>query len=143
MIALLDVNVLIALLDKSHVNHVRVASWFITHAPDMLWASCPLTQNGAARIIGLNAYPNPRPTADTLQKLVAVTAHPAHRFWPDDISMTDAALFNPAVVISSNQMTDVYLLGLAVSKGGKLVTTDTRILTSAVIGFQSNHLHVL
>lgn len=111
--------------------------------PDGFWAPCPLTKNGAPRIIGLSAYPNSRPTSDTLQKLAGMTANPAHRFWPADPSLADAVLFNPAVVMSSNQMTDVYLLGLAVNNGGKLVTTDTRILTSAVIGFQPSHLHVL
>jgi predicted nucleic acid-binding protein len=45
MRALLDVNLLIALLDGAHQHHGVARAWLeanIEHG----WASCPLTQNG-------------------------------------------------------------------------------------------------
>lgn len=143
MRALLDVCALIALLDKNHVHHVKVAGWFAEQAPVHGWASCPLTQNGAARIIGLAAYPNKRPPRQTLDLIAGMTARPAHAFWQDNVSLADTACFDPAVVLLPHQLTDVYLLGLAVRHGGRLVSTDRNILTTAVKGFQARHLEVL
>ena len=48
MRALLDVNVLIALLDAGHVHHTRASQWLISEIGHG-WASCPLTQNGCVR----------------------------------------------------------------------------------------------
>jgi uncharacterized protein len=45
MRALLDVNVLIALLDVDHSLHRRAGEWFEA-AARAGWASCPITQNG-------------------------------------------------------------------------------------------------
>ena len=62
MRALLDVNVLIALLDAAHMHHARATQWLqqeIAHG----WASCPLTQNGCLRIMAQPAYPQALPLA--------------------------------------------------------------------------------
>jgi len=96
-----------------------------------------------ARIIGNKSYPNQQAPQATLALLAPMCAAPAHEFWPDRVSLTDPAVFNPGVLLSSDQLTDVYLLGLAVSQGGRLVTTDTGILTTAVVGFQAANLVVL
>jgi hypothetical protein len=60
--ALLDVNVLIALLDQRHVQHEQAHGWFAA-AQANGWATCPLTQNAVLRILGQPRYPNsPGPT---------------------------------------------------------------------------------
>jgi len=145
MRALLDVNALIALFDASHVNHVKVGAWFAQYVPARShgWASCPLTQNGVARIIGNARYPNRQPPQATIGILATLCDTPHHQFWPDDISLTDTTRFNQEVVLGSDHLTDVYLLGLAVKNGGKLVTTDTKIPTNAVIGYRSANMLVL
>lgn len=143
MRALLDVCTLIALIDKNHVNHVKVAAWFAQYVPANGWASCPLTQNGTARIIGLSGYPNPQPPQATLATIARMAQNPVHQFWQDSVSLADAALFDPQALLTPNQLTDVYLLGLAVSNGGKLVTTDRNILTTPVIGFTPENLQLL
>jgi len=56
MRALLDVNVLIALLDGSHIHHGLVTDWLGSHI-DEGWASCPITQNGCIRILSHRAIP--------------------------------------------------------------------------------------
>ncbi|MFM7342896.1 MAG: hypothetical protein ACKO3Q_09515, partial [Betaproteobacteria bacterium] len=67
-IGLLDVNVLIALCDGRHEHHDLAAHWFIEHAAQG-WASGPLTQNGALRIMSAPAYPGARPVAQVLAQL--------------------------------------------------------------------------
>jgi len=55
-----------------------------------------------------------------------------HEFWADDISILDSV--EPGVFITPSQITDVYLLALAVQRGGKLATLDRRIPVHAVRG---------
>ena len=47
MRALLDVNVLIALLDPDHVHHRSATGWLVQNL-HLGWASCPLTQTAAS-----------------------------------------------------------------------------------------------
>ena len=55
-----------------------------------------------------------------------------HHFWIEDVSIRK--LLQPGALIPHSQITDVFLLGLAVHKGGKLATFDRRISTVAVQG---------
>ena len=50
MRALLDVNLLIALLDPDQVFHERAHDWWEANR-SAGWASCPLTENGVVRIM--------------------------------------------------------------------------------------------
>ena len=143
MRALLDVCALIALIDKNHVNHVKVGAWFTQNAPVHGWASCPLTQTGTARIIGNKGYPNKQPPQSTLALLAAMSAQPEHQLWPDSVSLINPSVFNQAVMLTSDHITGVYLLALAVSNGSRLVTTDGGILTTAVVGFRQQNLVLL
>lgn len=139
MRALLDVNVLIALHDQQHVHHQVAAQWFEQHAA-LGWASCPLTQNGAARVMSQPTYPQPAPLSALIAMFRQSFADPSHAFWPDDISLADATAFDSQRIHGHRQVTDVYLLGLAVAHGGRLVTLDARIPLSAVRGAQRDHL---
>jgi hypothetical protein len=138
MRALLDVNVLIALLDAGHVHHQRASQWLaqeIGHG----WASCPLTQNGCLRIMAQPAYPQALPPAAVASRLTQATAHPAHRFLPDDYSLLDASQIAWQQVLGHRQITDSYLLGLAVRHQCRFVTFDARIDPSIVIGATAEH----
>lgn len=137
--ALLDVNVLIALHDEQHVHHRAAADWISTHARDG-WASCPLTQNGCVRILSQPNYPNPVPLADALAVLRRSCALPSHAFWPDDISVLDAARLEHGRMHGHRQITDLYLLALAIEHEGRLVTFDAQIPLSAVRGATARHL---
>lgn len=68
---------------------------------------------------------------------------PGHEFWPDDISITDDTLLDPAHILGPKQITDVYLLGLAVKNGGRLVTFYRGLPLKAVRGAEARHLAVL
>jgi toxin-antitoxin system PIN domain toxin len=139
---LLDVNVLLALSDLAHIHHGRARSWWATHS-SAGWASCPLTQNGFARIISKPGYTNPFPLQTALASLAAQIAHSDHEFWPDDISVTDGHIFDRNHILGPNQITDVYLLALAVKNGGRLVTFDRGPPLKAVRGAEARHLVVL
>ncbi len=142
MRSLLDVNVLIALHDRDHVHHARAATWFAEHAR-LGWASCPLTQNACLRIMSQPAYPSPQPLAALVGMLQQSTASAVHQHWSDDICILDATRFRHAHMHGHRQLTDLYLLGLAVKNGGRLVSFDIRIPLSAVHGATKDRLVVL
>jgi hypothetical protein len=132
MTFLLDVNVLIALMDPLHVRNESALSWFSTigkHA----WATCPMTENAILRIVGHPSYPNwfggPPIVAELLSKFLK---HPGHVFWPDDISLLDREKVDVSRLSTAGQVTDSYLLALAIAHGGQLATLDRRLETDAV-----------
>ena len=142
MRALLDINVLIALHDRDHVHHVRAATWFeanIAHG----WASCPLTQIGCLRIMNQPGYSSPQPLAALMAMLQSSTRATVHEAWFDDISILDAERFQHAHMHGHRQLTDLYLLGLAVKNRGRLASFDQRIPMSAVHGARPEHLVTL
>lgn len=140
--ALLDVNVLIALLDAGHLHHRVATDWLGEHL-EPGWASCPLTQNGCIRILSQPAYPNHAPAAEVAGRLAEATQHPAHRFWPDSLSLLSDGLLDWNKLLSGRHITDAYLLALAVKNEGQFVTIDRSIPLAAVQGAQSRHLVVL
>ncbi len=142
MRALLDVNVLIALHDKDHINHNLVSRWFQTDA-EKGWASCPITQNGFLRIMSQSGYANPLPIAMLSGVLARSTQSPFHQFWPDAISALDEQLFAIGSLSSHRQLTDAYLLALAIHHNGRFVTLDQTVASMAVKSFSTNRLLVI
>ena len=142
MRALLDVNVLIALLDADHSLHERATKWFTGHAKSG-WASCPITQNGCARIMSSPGYPNPLPVHAIIQRLAEAAAGEFHEFWPDDVSLLDARVADSARIHGPRQITDLYLLALAVRHGGRFVTFDAAVSHEAIKGADKTHLQIL
>ena len=134
MTFLLDVNVLIALIDSAHVHHEMAHRWFAREGAAS-WATCPLTENGALRVMGGARYPRSRGgPAAVAPSLLSLRSLKGHRFWPDDISLLASQVVDPARLLISAQVTDTYLLALACSKGGRLATLDRRLITAAVRG---------
>ena len=142
MRALLDVNVLIALLDPDHTSHVPAIQWFASDAGHG-WASCPLTQYGCIRIMSHPGYPNPFPASAVIERLREAAADRQHQFWPDDLSILDAGAIDPRRIHGARQVTDTYLLVLAVRHAGRLVTFDTGMSRPAVRNAEARHLRVI
>ena len=121
---LLDVNVLIALLWPAHEFHRRAHRWFARHARQP-WATCPITQAAFVRIVSNPAFsPDAATPREAIAVLEANLKHPSHHFWPDDLGFSDAMRPLHAKLVGHRQVTDVYLLGLALHKRGKLATLD-------------------
>lgn len=134
MTYLLDVNVLIALVDPRHVFHDTANDWFHREAA-LSWATCPITENGLVRIVGNSRYRNPvGPPSEVVRILELLRDMTGHVFWPDTISLADDRLFDPSALTTPEQITDAYLLALAVSNGGRLATLDRRLSPDAVKG---------
>ena len=142
MRSLLDVSILVALLDGGHLHHGLVTEW-LRKSQSGGWASCPLTQNGCLRILSLPAYPNPHPVAQVAQRLAQAVAHPSHQFWPDSLSLLDSGRLQWDRMLSSRQVTDTYLLALAVEHDARLVSLDPGISLQAVSGAKPKHLLTL
>jgi uncharacterized protein len=142
MRALLDVNVLIALLDADHSLHARATQWFAGHARAG-WASCPITQNGCVRIMSHPGYPNALPVRAVMERLAEATTSGLHEFWPDDISLLDQDLVDAARIHGPRQLTDLYVLALAVRHGGRFATFDHSISIEAVKGAKARDMVLL
>ena len=133
MRSLLDVNVLIALLDAEHVHHEVARDWMRTNIRHG-WATCPITQNGCLRIMAQPGYPHRLPSSLVAERLREATATDHHRFWPDNVSLLGARTADWGRIIGPRQITDVYLLALAVAHQGRFVTFDARIAPDVVVG---------
>lgn len=125
---LLDVNMLIALMWPAHEEHRKVRNWFRQLA-QAEWATCPFTQAAFVRIVS-----NPAFSSDAVAPQEAVgiletnLKHPGHQFWADDASFVKAVQPFAGKLVGHKQVTDAYLLGLAMHKKGKLVSLDRGIL---------------
>ena len=140
--ALLDINILLALVDGDHVDHRRAWEWLdaeIVHG----WASCPVTENGFVRIISQPRYPSPVPTSQAFALLRQACVPPHHQFWSCDVSLLDDAVLDSARIHGPKHVTDLYLLALAVSNDGRFVTFDRSVPTGAVRGAKDRHLVVI
>ena len=143
MRALLDVNVWVALFDDAHLFSQR-ANAFI-NGPNVQIATCPLVENGVVRVMNLPSYGRRGAVGLSLvrDRLRQACSELDHQFWPDDVSLRDTDRFDFGRIHGHNQVTDVYLLALAVRHDGCLVTFDQAIALSAVPGAQPRHLRVL
>jgi hypothetical protein len=140
--ALLDVNVLIARLDADHIHHRRASAWLAAHI-GAGWASCALTQNGCVRIMSQPGYPNALPAAQVAARLHEATRTPHHRFVASDLSLLDPRHFDATQLLGHRQVSDAWLLGLAVAHGLRLVTLDSGMPLRVVRGATAANLVVI
>jgi uncharacterized protein len=143
VIALLDVNLLVALFDPAHLHHEPAHAWFGRNR-SARWATCPLTENALVRVLSNAAYPGRRTTVeDAAARLRTFCSDRAHVFWPDSVSVRDPGRFQWKHVQGHRQLTDVYLLALSVSNEGRLATFDSTISLRAVPGAAPHNLELL
>jgi len=133
---------LLALFQPDHVHHSPAHQWWSENRAKG-WASCPLTQIGFVRIASQPRYPKPMRVSEAIVLLFDEVAATNHVFWPDDISLLDEGLIERTRILGPKQLTDIYLLALAVKHGGRLVTFDRAIPIAAVRGARPEHLVVI
>ena len=137
---LLDVNILVALTTRSHVHHGLVKEWFYA-SPSLQWSVCAFTEAGFLR----NAT-SPRSGQITISEateiLKRLAQHPGYRYLPinADWQTLSSPFFNR--LYGTKQVTDAYLLGLAVQSSLVLVTMDKAFLHLAGTA-HSQHLLLL
>lgn len=140
---LLDVNVWVALFDDAHVASRRANAFIET--PGVKIATCPQVENGVIRVLNLPSYGKRGALglARVREQLCLATRELDHAFWPDDVSLLDDRHADFTRVHGHQQVTDLYLLALAVRYAGTLVTFDHAIPLAAVPGATEQHLLVL
>ena len=143
MVALLDVSVLIALFNGGHADHDLAHDWFSDNR-ERGWASCAITENGLLRVLG-NPHQGPAfvPIHQLSENLRRFCASTPHEFWPEDMSLRERDHFDLEAIHGPQQITDAYLLGLAVKRGARFVTFDQRVPIAAVKGATRASLEVI
>ena len=142
-VALLDVNVLVALFDPDHVHHDLAHDWFGDEGR-RAWATCAMTEAGLLRVLSRPEYGSEiRRPVDLVPLLRKLCRSGGHHFWEAGVSLRDERLFDPALIRGHAQLTDVYLLGMAKRHGGRLVTFDRTIPVGAVRGARRDLLQVI
>lgn len=128
MIALLDINVLVALAWPNHVHHSSARKWF-REQREAGWATCPTTENGFIRISSnARIMPEARSPREAALFLRDLTKLKGHVFWPEETSMLDNRWIPLEKIHTYRQVTDAHLLSLAIRNKGFLSTFDRGIL---------------
>ncbi len=135
---LADVNVLIALLDEDHIHHTLVVSWFDASVQEELGV-CGFTEAGFLRVT-TNPKVGPHSIEDALDALASLNNHAGYRFWPITEGWAVIAAPFRERVFGHQQITDAYLLGLAIKENGVLVTMDKAIRFLAGVKYSRNVL---
>lgn len=145
MRALLDVNVLVALLDPEHSFHDRAHAVWQEISESGGWSSCPITQNGVLRILSSERYPGSSDFSKTevFANLAKLIRNSDHKFWRDEISLLDRSRFDPEAIFGHKQITDIYLLGLAMYNDGRFVTFDQRLPVQALVDTTDANLWII
>jgi len=144
MRSLLDANVLISFFDSQHICHKTAFKWFESENRGG-WATCPITENAVLRVLTNPNYSKVKKfNILHLSHLFRENRKTTdHAFWPDDISLLSESIIYPEKILGHKQLTDVYLLALAVKNNGRLVTFDERISIDSVNGATRSNLFVL
>jgi toxin-antitoxin system PIN domain toxin len=141
---LLDINVLIALAWPSHVHHRLAQAWF-QRKRYRGWATCPITQTGFVRISSNPKFIDGAVSPGTAIGLLrGVTGAPDHSFWTDTLDITNETQMPSTHLLGHRQVTDAYLLALAIYHKGKLATLDggiAALLTDT--GLREKHLEII
>jgi hypothetical protein len=127
MTILLDVNLLLVFFDPAHPHYELVTQWFARRT-DQSFATCPITQSGVMRLL-VQGLPGLKPFTmeEAREALDHLTHRSSHSYWPDDPAYLDATQAIFARMQGYRQITDAYLLGLAIHNKGKLATLDRGI----------------
>lgn len=127
MTYLFDLNLLLALAWPSHMHHGLAHDRFSRLEADK-WASCPVTQLGFVRLSSNKAFTSDAVSSrEAVEMLRMMTAQGHHEFWPDTLDCCSKVDFPTQRLVGHRQVTDSYLLALAIKRGGVLVTLDRRM----------------
>ena len=124
MAHLLDANFLVALFWPRHECHPAARQWFLRHRRQG-WATCALTQTAFVRLMSHPALSAGQVSpGEALRLLEANCQDSRHQYWPMDIGLAEAVRLAGVPLEGHRQVNDIYLLGLAIRRRGKIVTFD-------------------
>jgi len=138
MVALLDVNVLVALAWPNHVHHRQAHRWFRGRAP-LGWATCSIVELGFVRVSSnARAIPAAVSPQEAMALLQRITSLPGHHFWTDDIQVAESRYVARSRVAGHQLVTDAHLAGLALRHGGRLATFDVGVRALVPEGYSAD-----
>lgn len=137
---LLDANLLIALTHAAHVHHAEAHAWFGAVA-QRGFATCAPTQLAFIRLsCNPKVVGNLVAPPQAMSMLAELGAHPAHAYWADAPEPLGVATLASPALVGHRQVTDAYLLALAVQRDQVLATLDRGMVSyAAALGL---HRHV-
>jgi uncharacterized protein len=139
---LLDVNILIALQWPGDAAHRRIQEWFLENGT-FDFSTCSITQSGFIRVITNPSFSGSRVhVSEARDSLVYLTKLEGHRFWPMDVGFSETTAPFADKIVGYRQVTDAYLLGLAIQRDGILVSQDRAMAHLAGSRF-SRHVKLL
>jgi len=125
---LLDVNVLVALHVPDSQAYQRVQPWFF-NCGSASFATCALTEGGFVRVSShLSVKDGPIDFRELRIALGNLGSLPGHLYWPMNINYLQATEQFGLRMHGPKQVTDAYLLDLAIHHHGKLATLDKAVL---------------
>jgi len=125
------------------VHHEVAHDWF-ADAGRPGWATSSVTESGFIRVLSNPAYRGTvARAADLAGRLRRFCDSGGHVFWADEVSLLNGSLFDLSRIAGHRHLTDVYLLGLAHTRGGRLATFDRTIPLRAVKGATAASLEVI
>lgn len=137
---LLDLNVLIALTEPEHDHFLRAQEWFADSGEASL-GICPFTEAGFIRVTTSPSFrPGPRSMDQAIGILEMLKVESGYWFCGIDESWVLLTAPFAARISGHQQVTDAYLLGLAIKEDGVLVTFDKAIRYMAGAQFSRNVL---
>ena len=143
MTALLDLNVFVALAWPAHEHHAPARNWFLNRGRSK-WATCPITQLGFVRLLSNPAFsPDALAAVEALELLVKNVSQPTHEFWSDALPVPRALKPLMRDAFGHRQITDAYLLSLAVRHKARLATFDRGLAEFATKARISPHVELV
>jgi toxin-antitoxin system PIN domain toxin len=130
---------------ENHKFHASVTRWFASKE-NRGWATCPITEQGFVRIVSNVAFMKPAPGIRSALELLQKTTEASknHEFWADDLPLSALSTSIRGRLQGHQQITDAYLLALAMHQDGWLLTFDRRIIALAPEGStERNALKIL
>lgn len=123
-----DVNVLLALAWPNHQFHDLARAWYGT-AEGSGWATCAVTQLGFIRLSSNRAFSEHAKTpGEATQMLADLVSRPSHQFIARLPAPGDDCFSQIAQKLQGHrQVTDAYLVAVALAHDLTLVTFDQRI----------------
>lgn len=141
MIALLDVNTLIALAWPNHSHHEAAHKWFANWKSG--WATTPFTEVGFVRVSSNSAVlPFAARPVDAIEHLGRLRSMPKHTFWPDSVEGVVGTSLTSTRLFGHQQVTDAHLVALAIANDGTVATFD-KAMTSFVGPEHSAHVTII
>ncbi len=124
--ALLDVNVLSALVWESHVHHPAARRWFAARRDP--WSTCAVTQAGFVRLsANPTVFEDALAVAEARAVLAALVTRDDHRFLPDALDFVGNVLVPHDRLVGHRQVTDAHLVAIARQHGTTVATFDSAL----------------